>query len=89
MKSKLTKYLIEFSNVNLVRPVSDKVRILEIIAVALTGIGKFIFMDYLNLRLVFVVVSILIWFTYVRYRYKNDKLVLKDWDFVQIISNMY
>lgn len=81
MKDKLTKYLIDFSNLELIRPISDKIRILEICAVVLTGIGKFVFMDYLNWRLPFVVVSILAWFAYVIYRYKKDKYVLKDWGF--------
>nr|WP_321229917.1 hypothetical protein [uncultured Psychroserpens sp.] len=48
MKQKLTKYLTDFSNFNLTRPISDKVRLLEILAVVITGAGKFIFMDYLN-----------------------------------------
>lgn len=81
MKSKLTKYLIEFSNVSLTRPVSDKVRLLEIIAVALTGIGKFIFMDHLNWRLPFVVFAIVAWSLYMYYRYRKDIYVLKDWGF--------
>ncbi|MEH6535439.1 MAG: CPBP family intramembrane glutamic endopeptidase [Psychroserpens sp.] len=81
MKPKLTKYLIDYSNVNLTRPISDKVRLLEILAVALTGIGKFIFMDYLNWRLPFVIVAILLWSVYVRYRYKKDSQVLRDWGF--------
>ena len=81
MKSKLTKYLIEFSEFQLTRPVSDKVRWLEIIAVALTAVGKFIFMDILNIRLSFVIVVVIAWSGYVMYRYKKDKNVLKDWGF--------
>ncbi|WP_111685372.1 CPBP family intramembrane glutamic endopeptidase [Winogradskyella tangerina] len=81
MRNKLTKYLSEFSNLRLTRPVSNKVRVLEIAAVVLTGLGKFIFMDYLNWRLPFVVVAILAWSSYVVYRYKKDKNVLKDWGF--------
>ncbi|OUS00533.1 hypothetical protein A9Q86_11095 [Flavobacteriales bacterium 33_180_T64] len=60
---------------------SDKVRFVEIAAVALTGVGKFVFMDYLNWRLAFVIIAILLWSLYVRYRFKKDKLVLKDWGF--------
>lgn len=81
MKSRLTKYLSEFSSLKLKRPISDKIRILEICAVVLTGIGKFVFMDYLNWRLPFVVVSILAWSAYVLYRYNKNKHVLKDWGF--------
>jgi len=81
MKNRLTTYLIEFSNLKLTRPASDKIRILEILAVVITAIGKFIFVDYLNLRLQFVVVTILAWSLYVIYRYKKDNMVLKDWGF--------
>jgi membrane protease YdiL (CAAX protease family) len=81
MKSKLTSYLIQYSNLKLIRPISDKVRLLEICGVVLTGIGKFVFMDYLNWRLPFVIVAILIWAFYVIYRYKKDENVLKDWGF--------
>ncbi|WP_400081232.1 type II CAAX prenyl endopeptidase Rce1 family protein [Winogradskyella sp. R77965] len=81
MKNKLTALMIEFSNLKLTRPASDKIRIIEIIAVALTATGKFVFVDYLNLRLTYVIVTILAWLIYVIYRYKKDKLVLKDWGF--------
>ncbi|MBO6607999.1 CPBP family intramembrane glutamic endopeptidase [Psychroserpens sp.] len=81
MKTRLTKYLSDFSNLKLNRPISDRVRFLEIIAVVLTGAGKFIFMDYLNWRLPFVVVAIIAWLSYVLYRYKKDQRVLKDWGF--------
>lgn len=81
MKNRLTRYLTDFSNIKLTRPISDKIRIIEICAVVLTGIGKFVFMDYLNLRLPFVVVAILAWTIYVFYRYRKDKNALKDWGF--------
>ncbi|SDR65785.1 CAAX protease self-immunity [Formosa sp. Hel1_31_208] len=81
MKTRLTSYLTNFSNISLTRPISDKVRVLEILGVVLTGAGKFIFMDYLNWRLPFVVVTILAWTGYVLYRYKKDHQVLKDWGF--------
>jgi len=81
MRNRLTKYLMEFSSLKLTRPVSDKIRLLEISGVILTGIGKFIFIDYLNWRLPFVVITILAWTLYIFYRYKKDKNVLKDWGF--------
>ena len=81
MKSKLTKYLTDFSSLRLTRPISDKVRLLEILAVVITGVGKFVFMDYLNWRLLFVIVAIVSWSLYVYYRHKKDKDVLKDWGF--------
>ncbi|MCA0154354.1 CPBP family intramembrane glutamic endopeptidase [Winogradskyella vincentii] len=81
MKNSLTKYLIQFSNLKLTRPASDKVKILEIVAIVLTGIGKFIFMDYLNWRLPFVIIAVLFWSGYVLYRFKKNRSVLKDWGF--------
>ena len=81
MKNALTKYLIQFSNFKLTRPASDKVRMLEIIAVIATGIGKFVFMDYLNWRLPFVLIAVLSWSGYVLYRFKKDKSILKVWGF--------
>ncbi|BAO74886.1 CPBP family intramembrane glutamic endopeptidase [Winogradskyella sp. PG-2] len=81
MKNRLTKYLTEFSNTKLTRPVSDRIRLIEISAVTLTAIGKFLFVDYLNMRLPFVLITIFGWSSYVWYRYKKDSLVLKDWGF--------
>lgn len=81
MNTRLTKYLTDFSNMNLNRPISDRLRFLEIIAVILTGLGKFIFMDHLNWRLPYVVFAILAWTGYVIVRYKKDTRVLKDWGF--------
>ncbi len=81
MRRKLTKYLVEFSELKLTRPISDKVRLLEIIAVTLTAIGKFVFMDHLNIRLPYVIVVIIAWGLYMVYRYKKDKTVLRSWGF--------
>ena len=81
MKSRLTKYLTEFSNLKLTRPISDKVRLLEILGVVITGIGKFVFINYLNWRLPFVIIAILAWSVYVYYRFRKDKNILKDWGF--------
>ena len=81
MASKLTQYLVEFSKFELTRPISDKIRIAEIIAVILTGLGKFIIMDLLGWRFQFVIIAIVSWSLYIFFRYKKDKLVLKDWGF--------
>lgn len=81
MKSLLTKDLLRFSEDNLIPCVSDKSRWLEILAVLLTAIGKFVFMDFLNWRLAFVVFSIIAWGIYVLFRYKQDKNILKYWGF--------
>lgn len=61
--------------------ISDKQRILEILAVVITAIGKFIFMDYLNWRLPYVVFAVISWTLYVIYRRKQSKEILKYWGF--------
>lgn len=81
MKSKLTKDLLEFSETKLKRPISNKTRWFEILAVILTSIGKFIFMDFLNWRLQFVIFTILVWSVYVVYRTKQEKQILNYWGF--------
>ncbi|MGC6429697.1 MAG: CPBP family intramembrane glutamic endopeptidase [Jejuia sp.] len=78
MKPKLTKHLIEFSKTKLI---SERRRILEIIAVVITAIGKFVFMDFLEWRLPFVVFAVLGWSIYVYHRAKKEKSVLKYWGF--------
>jgi len=59
--------------------INDKRRILEISAVILTGVGKFIFMDWLNLRLPFISVAILFWIGYVFSRKKHNSKIIDYW----------
>jgi hypothetical protein len=61
--------------------ISNKRRILEILAVILTAIGKFIFMDYLNWRFVFVVTAIICWVSYIIYRNRKQPGIIKYWGF--------
>jgi membrane protease YdiL (CAAX protease family) len=61
--------------------ISNKRRILEISAVVLTAIGKFIFMDYLNWRFPFVAIAIISWIAYIIYRSKKQPDILKYWGF--------
>jgi membrane protease YdiL (CAAX protease family) len=51
-------------------PISDKRRILEIIAVVLTASGKFVFMDWLQWRLGFILIAIAAWAAYIYLRKK-------------------
>ncbi|GAA4960296.1 CPBP family glutamic-type intramembrane protease [Algibacter aquimarinus] len=81
MKSLLTKDLLKFSEENLTPLISDKRRLLEILAVVLTAVGKFVFMDYLTWRLPFVVFAIIAWGVYIFYRYKRENNILKYWGF--------
>lgn len=57
----------------------DKLRWLEIAAVVLTGLGKFIFMDLLDLRLLYIVTACLTWMAYVIYRYRKQEGILAYW----------
>jgi len=58
---------------------SDKSRILEIFLVILTGIGKFVFMDWLNLKLGYISLAIVFWLAYVMNKYRRDKRILEYW----------
>ena len=61
--------------------ISDNQRILEIVGVIATAIGKFFFMDYLNWRLPFVVFAVICWMIYIIYRNKQSNGILKYWGF--------
>ncbi len=61
--------------------ISNKRRVLEIAAVILTAAGKFIFMDYLNWRFVFVSTAIICWTAYIIYRSKKEAGITKYWGF--------
>ena len=61
--------------------ISNKRRILEIAAVIVTAIGKFIFMDYLNWRFPFVAVAVIAWTSYIIYRNKSQPGIIKYWGF--------
>jgi hypothetical protein len=59
--------------------IKDKTRVFEIASVAVTGFGKFIFMDFLNLRFVFITAACLFWICYILYRSQQDAGILKYW----------
>ena len=61
--------------------ISNKSRLLEISAVILTAIGKFIFMDYLNWRFPFVAIAIISWVSYIIYRKSKQPGITKYWGF--------
>ncbi len=61
--------------------ISDRRRKLEIVAVLATGIGKFIFMDYLNLKFPFILVSIVAWTFYIWKRKELTKGIMAYWGF--------
>lgn len=59
--------------------ISEKRRVFEIIAVLLTGLGKFIFMDFLELRLLYIFAAVFFWGIYIFLRSKDDIKILKYW----------
>ncbi|HEX6169666.1 MAG TPA: CPBP family intramembrane glutamic endopeptidase [Chitinophagaceae bacterium] len=61
--------------------ISNKRRVLEISAVILTAIGKFIFMDNLNWRFPFVTVAIISWVSYIIYSKSKQPGITKYWGF--------
>ena len=56
-------------------------KLLEIIAVFLTAIGKFVFMDYLEWRFPYVVGASLFWLLYIIYRWRVTPEIFKNWGF--------
>ena len=60
---------------------TDKRRWLEIVAVVVTGLMKYVFMDWLELRVFYIGVACLFWMVYIYKRYQGNKLILKHWGF--------
>jgi uncharacterized protein len=61
--------------------ISDTRRKLEIAAVLITGMGKFIFMDWLGWKLPFILMAIASWSLYVFIRRKQLPEILRYWGF--------
>lgn len=59
----------------------SKLQSLEISAIVITVLAKFLFMDYLNWRFPFVLSATILWCAYIWYRKKNNKEILKYWGF--------
>jgi len=59
--------------------ITEQTRQLEIAALAITGIGKFIFMDWLDLKFLYISVTILFWVSYIFFRYKQNKAIVQYW----------
>jgi uncharacterized protein len=60
---------------------ADKIRSFEIAAVVATGIMKYIFMDWLNLRSFYIGAACILWTLYIYKRYKINNEVLQQWGF--------
>ena len=60
---------------------SNKFKAFEISAVILTALGKFILVDYLHSRTVFILTAIVLWSFYLIYRGKRNPGILQYWGF--------
>jgi len=60
---------------------TDKTRWLEIIAALITGLGKLVFINWLEWRLIYIIGACLFWGIYVYRRYKKNPGILKYWGF--------
>lgn len=61
--------------------ITDFRRWLEIAAVVSTGVMKYIFMDWLNLRVFYIGAASLLWAVYIYKRYRENPLILREWGF--------
>lgn len=59
----------------------DRWRWIEIGAVVATGILKYVFMDWLELRVFYIASACLFWLGYLYVRYKRNPEILKVWGF--------
>lgn len=61
--------------------VTDKRRWLEITAVLATGLMKYVLMDWLNFRAVYIAAACTFWSVYIYKRYRANKFILQRWGF--------
>jgi hypothetical protein len=61
--------------------ITDRRRLCEVAAVVCTGIGKFVFMDFLDLKFPFIAVAILGWAAYIVHRHVRVPGILRYWGF--------
>lgn len=59
--------------------ISDRRRLFEVVAVILTGLGKFVFIDVLNWKLPFIITVILGWSIYILSRKKKISGIFNYW----------
>jgi len=60
---------------------TDKSRWIEILAVVITGLLKFIIMDRFQMRAFYISGACIFWLIYIVLRYKSDNSILKYWGF--------
>jgi uncharacterized protein len=62
-------------------PISDRRRFLESLFVLVTAAGKFVFMDLLQWRVLFIICTIVGWIFYIYLRWKSNPALLSYWGF--------
>ncbi|MBL0740266.1 CPBP family glutamic-type intramembrane protease [Chryseolinea lacunae] len=60
---------------------SPRIRMFEIIAVVVTGLGKFVMVDFLQLKFWYVTSASLLWLVYILYRIKTNPGAPAYWGF--------
>jgi hypothetical protein len=60
---------------------TDRRRWIEILAVGITGLMKFVLMDWLDMRALYIGAVCLFWLLFITGRYRDNKDILKDWGF--------
>lgn len=70
-----------FDEKSVSQTISERRRILEIVAVVITGVGKFIFMDFLEWRFLYITTAIIAWSIYIFYCKRQNADILKYWGF--------
>lgn len=63
------------------RGYTNTIRTAEIAAVVLTGLGKFLFVDWLHLKFWYVTAACIIWMAYILYRIKTNPGIPAYWGF--------
>jgi hypothetical protein len=60
---------------------ADKYIRIELLAILATGLLKFVMMDWLGMRSVYIFFICIFWLSYIYFRYISDKSVLNHWGF--------
>ena len=61
----------------------DRQRILEILAVILTGVGKFVLVDFFELKFVYIATAMVFWVGFIAFKYRTNSQILEYWGFTR------
>ncbi len=61
----------------------DRQRIFEILAVILTGVGKFVFVDFFELKFVYITTAMVFWVGFIAFKYRTNSQILEYWGFTK------